>query len=101
MRRSVAAPETGAGARVAAPAVAPAGLGAQGDTAGLVARAAVAVTAVLAGVPVAAAVTGGMADHATAVTGAVAVAATTVVPPVTGTTVAAGGTTGRAWTAAG
>ena len=66
MRRSVAAPETGVGARVAALAVAPAALGAQVDMAVLEARAAVVV--VLAAVPEAAAGTGGTADHAMPVT---------------------------------
>ncbi len=92
MRRSVAAPETGVGARVAALAVAPAVLDAPGDTAVLVARAGV---------------SGGyrrrrrgpaVGGHGDGGDRGGAGAAMTGVPSVTGT---AAGTTGRARTVTG
>src|SRR6185437_11911834 len=88
MRRSVAAPETGAGARVAARAVAPAVPDAPEDTAVLVGRAVAAATAE-AGI----AGTGGrvMAARVMAATAKAAGAATTGGPPATRVTGTAGG----------
>jgi hypothetical protein len=90
MRRSVAAPETGADALVAALAEAPAVLDAQGDTAVPEVRVAeavatrVAAAVALAAVTEAAAGSGGIADRAMPVTAAAAEAGMTEGRPVTG-----------------